>query len=164
MGLLAINPRAFDDPRFRRIEQHVRAHLSDPKRLSLVDAARMANLCPEHFCRLFRARVGVSFTDWQCGFRVDQAVKLLVSTRLQVGSVGAAVGYANPPAFTRVFRRCQGVAPRQLRMLVRAQPELRPILASGLPNAFAVIRALSSLGAPNVDLLGLLADDLASAQ
>jgi transcriptional regulator GlxA family with amidase domain len=46
------------------------------------------------------------------GRRVAQAVHLLETTRHPVDDVSARVGYADPAAFRRIFRRETGESPR----------------------------------------------------
>jgi len=131
MATFPINESAFDDPRFRAVVSYLEQHISDPKRLSLRQAACIANLCPEYFCRLFRQRVGVGFTDWQCAFRMEHARRLILDQRRRTcTSVGPAVGYENSSTFGKVFKRHHGVTPGQLRKLVTTSPEIRDALHS----------------------------------
>ena len=95
MARPAIHPRAFLDHRLRAVDAYLRSHLSDPKRLSLTSAARIANVSPEHLCRMFRERAWVSFVDWQCAVRTAEAKRLVVEEDAQLRAVARAVGYAN---------------------------------------------------------------------
>jgi AraC-like DNA-binding protein len=125
-----INERAFLDHRLRAIEEYLRAHISDPKRLSLTHAARVANVSPEHLSRMFHERVGAPFTDWQCAVRTEAAKRFIVNGLLQLHVVGRAVGYERYETFCRVFKRYEGVPPRHLRWFVTEYPELAPAVCS----------------------------------
>lgn len=135
---LAINPRAFFDPRVRVVADYVREHISDSRRLSLAEAARLANVSPAHFCRVFHERTGVSFSEWQCAYRMEYAKSLILDRWMQVGAVGAAVGYDQASTFGRVFRRYHGVSPRRIRPFAAAYPDLVDALRAG--NARLVLR------------------------
>lgn len=135
---LPINPRGLLDSRVRSVTDHLRENISDPRRLSLSEAARLANVSPEHFCRVFRERTGVSFSEWQRGYRMEYAKGLILDGWIQLRAVGVAVGYDHASTFGRVFKRYQGVSPRQLRPFASAYPELVDTLRVG--NARLVLR------------------------
>jgi AraC-like DNA-binding protein len=126
-----LKERAFFDPRLRRVADHVREHISDPARLSLADAARLANVSPEHFCRLFHRSTGLSFCEWQSAYRMDCAKGLILETWTQIGLVARAVGYDHAATFCRVFKRYEGISPRQLRPFAAANPNLVDALRAG---------------------------------
>jgi AraC-like DNA-binding protein len=125
-----VNQRAFLDPRLHAVDEYLRAHLSDPNRLSLKEAALIANVSAEHLCRRFHERVGTCFTDWQCAVRTEAAKCLIVQRHVQLRAVGRAVGYSDGSTFGRVFKRYEGVTPRQLRPFVDAYEELAPVVCA----------------------------------
>ncbi len=49
--------------------------------------------------------------------RLEVAARLLQGTDLPVGAVALRVGYGDHAPFSKAFRRCYGVAPRQRRQL-----------------------------------------------
>jgi AraC-like DNA-binding protein len=126
MAAFPIDESAFDDPRLRAVVNYLEQHISNPERLSLQQAARIANLSPEYFCRLFRLRVGVGFMDWQCAFRMEHAKRLLVDRRTRTcATVGLAVGYENSSTFGKVFKSRYGMTPGQLRKLATRSSSAR---------------------------------------
>ena len=155
-----MSPRAILDPRVRVVTDFVREHISDPRRLSVADAARLACVSPEHFCRIFRARTGLSFTEWQCAYRMEHAKRLILQKWIPIGAVALAVGYDHAATFTRVFRRYEGVSPKRLRPFANAYPDLADALR--MANSLLVFRvgplALDNCSA--LSLLELLADRL----
>ena len=155
-----LNPRAIMDPRVRAVAEFVREHISDSRRLSLIDAARLANVSPEHFCRVFRARTGLSFTEWQCAFRMEHAKCLILDRWIPLAVVAVAVGYDHAATFTRVFKRYEGVSPKELRPFANTYPELADALRSA--NARIVFRVgpLAWRNRPVLSLLEILADRL----
>jgi AraC-like DNA-binding protein len=135
---LPLNQRASFDPRVRVVMDFVREHISDPRRLTLKKAAHVANVTPEHFCRVFRGRTGASFSEWQCAYRMQHAKGLMLDGWIQIRAVGAAVGYSHASTFGRVFKRHEGISPRQLRPFASAYPDLVEALRLG--NAALVFR------------------------
>jgi transcriptional regulator GlxA family with amidase domain len=51
--------------------------------------------------------------------RMAHAAHLLETTQASVEAIAARVGYADPAAFRRVFRRHLGDSPREMRMRPR---------------------------------------------
>jgi AraC-like DNA-binding protein len=152
---LVTNQSAFDDPRLRAVAQLVERSIADSGRVSLTHAARVACLCPQHFSTLFRERVGVCFSVWQCHFRTQQA-KMLLTTKswMQLAAVARTVGYDDLSTFGRVFKRCEALAPRQFRWLAREHPQLRPMLVTTGLSAFAY--RLVMISGQNMELIPLL--------
>jgi AraC-like DNA-binding protein len=133
-----IRALAFNHPRLRSLADYVHAHPS--KHLSLQAAARMANFSPKYLSEFFHERVGVAFSQWQCGVRIVNARRLLLLTEMPVEAVGRAVSYENPDTFARAFKRYEGVCPRHFKRVIRGCPELRPILESSHWPAETIFR------------------------
>jgi AraC-like DNA-binding protein len=84
-------------------------------RYSRATVARVANVEPSYFSRLFQDTVGTSFKLWNMAIRVQAAQALLVATDRQVREIAAAVGYADLTTFERVFRKVAGMSPSAYR-------------------------------------------------
>ncbi|HEY8555676.1 MAG TPA: helix-turn-helix transcriptional regulator [Burkholderiales bacterium] len=149
----AIKQRAFLDRRLRAIDEYLRAHLSEPSRLTLAEAARIANVSPEHLCRLFSHRVGACFTDWQCAVRTERAKRMIVEQSVQLRAVGRAVGYGHQATFVKVFKRYEGVAPGAIRRFVESYPELAPAVCC---CTAAFVFAIGPLCLVNAEVRALL--------
>jgi AraC-like DNA-binding protein len=61
------------------------------------------------------AREGTSVRSIVGQQRYGRARALLCDPRLSIGDVSAQLGYRNPPAFTRAFRRWAGLTPAEFR-------------------------------------------------
>src|SRR5881296_2589054 len=71
-----IRQAAFDYyPRLRRVKTFVTSHLAE--RISLANAARVAEYERTYFSAVFHKRVGISFTSWLKIVRVTKAAELL---------------------------------------------------------------------------------------
>jgi AraC-like DNA-binding protein len=61
------------------------------------------------------ARSGTTFHHMRDRVRADIAMKYLLQSTLMVHQIAEILGYANPAAFTRAFRRQHGLAPSTVR-------------------------------------------------
>lgn len=84
-------------------------HYTEP--LSLRDLASMAAMSGPHFCRVFRARVGVSLRDYVRGLRLERAQQLLLTSRLSLTDIALEVGFYDLPHFDKAFRKRFGISP-----------------------------------------------------
>ena len=73
--------------------------------------AKTCDLSVSHFARAFKASFGVTCHRWLTERRVERAQELLASTRLSLEEIASQSGFADQPAFTRVFRQLVGVPP-----------------------------------------------------
>ena len=53
--------------------------------------------------------------EYLAGRRLAEAKSLLVNTDMEIGEIGKAVGYGDRNYFGIVFRRAEGVSPREYR-------------------------------------------------
>lgn len=98
------------DPRLARICEAVLADTSS--NLTLDDWADRCGLSRRTLTRLFRRETGQSFSAWRQRVRLLEALARL-GTGEAVTSVALDVGYDSPSAFTAMFKRELGAAPRR---------------------------------------------------
>jgi AraC family L-rhamnose operon transcriptional activator RhaR len=80
-----------------------------------------------HLSRTFARYVGLPPMHYLARLRAERAAAMLTSTDLPVASIGAAVGWADPPYFSRRFRAVFGSSPRLYRKRHRHdEPVLLP--------------------------------------
>ena len=103
--------------RLHRLIRHVEGNVEDS--LSLARAAQICGLERTYFCRFFRTRVGISFSEWNRRVRVERAKTLLRGEHRSVLAVALAVGYKDITTFERNFRRCEQLSPAEYRKLQR---------------------------------------------
>lgn len=81
-----------------------------------VDAyARLCKLSVSHFTHLFTEKYRVSPYQYLLRIRLAQAQQLLAETDLSVQEIARHVGYEDPFAFSRIFKRRIGLSPRAFR-------------------------------------------------
>jgi transcriptional regulator GlxA family with amidase domain len=83
--------------------------------LDVPSLARRAAMSVRHFCRVFRAEVGVSPAAWVERVRVETARRLLETAAAPVEDVASAAGFGTPEAMRRAFGRLVGLSPREYR-------------------------------------------------
>jgi len=96
-----------------RVLRYVRDQYRNP--ITLADAARDAGLSAGYLGRIFRSELRSSFTRYVQTVRIQEARRLLRTTRIPVGDIGARCGFADHSYFTQVFRKETGVAPSEYR-------------------------------------------------
>ena len=116
------------------MSKHVRDKLSSD------DLAAMLGLSEEYFIRLFRQHLGMSPFQYFTRLKIEAASGVLVDNRLTVSDVATRFGFENPFHFTKVFKKCTGLPPREYRKIFfeagkpPATPE-RPPLAQQASNS-----------------------------
>lgn len=76
--------------------------------------AQLANLSQRTLQRRL-AEAGTSFQDLRDRVRADIALKYLRQSSLQAAQIAEILGYSEPAAFTRAFKRQQGMSPSEVR-------------------------------------------------
>lgn len=158
MARPVINERAFSEPRLLAVDKYLRANLSEPKRLSEPEAARIAHVSRGHLSRLFRERVGAPFIDWQHAVRTEEAKRLIVERSSPLQRAGQSVGFAHYETFCRVFTRIEDLSPRCLQPFVREYPELAIVVCSHTAGFVLHIAPLATSSPERMELLVDLAE------
>lgn len=92
-----------------RARDFIEAHAAEPLALEAIAAAAGASVA--HVQRSFRAAYGVTVVGHLQAVRLRRAQALLRETDMPVEAVAAAVGFASPSYFSRLFARELGVSP-----------------------------------------------------
>ena len=77
--------------------------------------AEMVNLSPGYFSNLFRAEVGMSFSDYLIQVRIENAKSLLRRFDLSVEAISKQCGFNSLAHFSRTFKDRCGVSPLKYR-------------------------------------------------
>lgn len=64
-----------------------------------------------HISTIFKKDIGMSITNYHLLIRVNQAVKLLKNTSMNISGISETVGFSDPLYFSRVFKRFIGQSP-----------------------------------------------------
>lgn len=79
--------------------------------------ADMLGLNRSYFCRVFKRQMGISPQDYIVSYRLEQAEKLLTTTKLSQKEIALRVGYPDVYALSRMFKRRYGMPPGKFREL-----------------------------------------------
>ncbi len=83
--------------------------------LTLDKMARLANMSKAHFCRTFKAQVGMTPVRYLKFVRIQRAKQLLRSRNLSVATVAGQVGFRDVSNFNKNFRQFVGLSPLDYR-------------------------------------------------
>lgn len=96
-----------------RIDRYISCNLHN--KIALEDISRYVGMNKSYFCLFFKKHYGVSMIDYLNGLRVQKAIGLLKSTRMQVSDIAAECGFPTVTYFNRIFRKVTGQTPSQCR-------------------------------------------------
>ena len=85
------------------------------QRISIVQLAREAGMSERSFRDAVRRITGRGPKEYMLKRRMETAMELLQTTTLSVAQVSAQLGYDNPFYFSRTFKDCFGICPKQVR-------------------------------------------------
>lgn len=83
--------------------------------LSLNEVASVVHVSPNYFSAVFSSRMNQTFVEYVTEKRMERAKKLLSTTDKHSGEIALEVGYKDPHYFSFVFKKTQGVTPREYR-------------------------------------------------
>ena len=117
-SLVTASPHA--DAEVRRCEEFLSEHFRAPDVLQ--QAVDSAGVPERTLKRRFKAVTGQSLIDYVQNLRIEEAKRLLETTRASVEEIGHEAGYENQAFFGRLFKRRTGLTPGQYRRMF-AQPD-----------------------------------------
>jgi len=86
------------------------------KDIALEDIARIADLTPSAFCRLFKKKTGRHFVSYLNAVRISYACKYLFETDRSIGEIAHQCGYKTISNFNKIFKKITGLSPRGYRI------------------------------------------------
>lgn len=110
---LAIKQAAPEPAAVAKARAFIAEHLGEA--LSLTEVARAASMSAFYFCKIFKAAVGVTFTDYVARTRIEKTKQMLLNPNVRVSEAAFAAGFQSLSQFNRVFRRVVGESPTVFR-------------------------------------------------
>ena len=83
--------------------------------MSLQSVALEVNVSSNHFSAIFRKETGETFIDYLTEVRMEKERTLLVCTAMKTSEIGFQVGYRDPHYFSYIFKKTQGMSPKEYR-------------------------------------------------
>jgi two-component system response regulator YesN len=81
--------------------------------LTLNDVARSVYISPYYLSHIFSHEMGCTVIDYLTRVRLEEAKKLLQSSKLSIVAIAEQVGYSDSGYFSRVFKKNQGMTPSE---------------------------------------------------
>jgi AraC family transcriptional regulator len=97
----------------RVVASYIEENVADE--ITLATMAQLARLSPYHFSRAFKQTFGMPPHRFHMHRRIERAKSLLRSPVASVTSVGMALGFSEPSAFSTAFRKATGMSPTGFR-------------------------------------------------
>ncbi len=98
----------------QRIVDDIQAHYMDPA-LSATAIAQAMHYTVSYICSVFKREYQQTIHCYINKVRLDNACRLLETTRLRVGNIAELTGYENEAYFSRVFKKEIGQTPLEYR-------------------------------------------------
>ena len=108
------------DKRYIEIIDKAKEYIQDNYKnddMSLQTVASYVNVSSNHFSAIFRKETGDTFIDYLTTVRMDKAKDLLTCTSMKTSDVGFEVGYRDPHYFSYIFKKTQGMSPKEYRRM-----------------------------------------------
>jgi len=83
--------------------------------ISLNSVATVAGISSTYFSSMFSQEMGRTFTEYLTELRMNKAKELLSTKKLHTAEVAQAIGYKDAHYFSFVFRKTQGMSPKEYR-------------------------------------------------
>jgi len=93
--------------------KHINEHFHEP--LSLKSLAEHFHISPFYLCRIYKEVTGFTVIEYVNQLRVQEAQKLLKTTRSSVTEITERVGFESSTHFGRIFKSLCGMSPLQYR-------------------------------------------------
>ncbi|MCD8367647.1 MAG: response regulator [Clostridiales bacterium] len=94
-----------------QIQEYICQNLSKP--LSLNDVAAVFNFSPNYLSQLFSQNGESSFVEFVTATRINTAKELMATTDLKIYEISERVGFESSSYFSKVFKKLEGVSPRE---------------------------------------------------
>ncbi len=99
--------------RIRMAEDYIKENVN--RSISRTEVADYLHLNEEYFSRVFKKYTGQTFKDYDIGYRMELAKKLLEQTKLPISIVASKVGYDNFSHFSKLMKKYTGFSPQEYR-------------------------------------------------
>jgi YesN/AraC family two-component response regulator len=103
--------------------QYIEDHL--PEDLSLDAVASKVFISPKYLSKLFKEELGVTYTDYITGRRMERARILIANNNMTVEQIAGTVGYGTTAYFIKRFKEIYGCTPGNYLRTVNGEPPLQ---------------------------------------
>lgn len=100
----------------RIVVDYIQANLSS--NIAVTDLAKLVQMSPSHFTRLFSASFGATPYRFVMCERIEGAKNMIAETQLSATDISSVYGFASQSHFIKVFRQFTGVTPKRYKSRV----------------------------------------------
>ncbi len=93
--------------------KYINEHFKE--RLTLESVASKVFVNPKYFSHVFKREMGISFTEYVIGLKIEHACKLLETTNYHAYRISIECGFSDPSYFNRVFCAQMNMTPQTYR-------------------------------------------------
>jgi len=83
--------------------------------IQLKDVAKLTNLTPQSFCRLFKKRNNLHFVEYLNQVRISNSCRLLLDSDWTISEIAYNCGYKTISNFNKLFKETTGLSPKRYR-------------------------------------------------
>ncbi|MGL4335954.1 MAG: AraC family transcriptional regulator [Turicibacter sp.] len=83
--------------------------------IKINDIATYIGVNRSYLTHIFKQKLNMSPQEFLLSYRMDTACHLLTYTNLSIGDISRSVGYLDPLAFSKIFRKIIGMSPKKYR-------------------------------------------------
>jgi len=117
---IAVREANAESPAMIKAKQYIQDHYTEELKLSQVAAAVFMSTF--YFCKTFKQKVGMNFTEFVSRTRIEKAKNLLLNPNLRVSEIAFEVGFQSLTHFNRIFKHVTRLSPTKFRAQLPAQP------------------------------------------
>jgi len=89
--------------------------------ITLGEAARIVNISPQYFCKVFKKVTGTTFKEYLAKLRVDKAKELLLKNNLSITDIAYQIGFKSLSYFYRAFKKFTKINPTEFRSALKSK-------------------------------------------
>lgn len=96
------------------ILKYIHENYADNK-LTLSTISEKFFFSPNYLSAVFKTAMGIGFLEFLTNYRIEKSKELLSDIKHKVYEIAAAVGYSDSHYFSRIFKECTGMTPKEYR-------------------------------------------------
>lgn len=110
-------PPEVDNTPIQRVLEYIDKHFSEDIELAQLISVFGGSkpLSPQYFCHVFKTAAGMRPMEFIARKRIAHAKLLLWNTESSAAEIGQLCGYSDPSYFGAVFRKYEGITPKEYR-------------------------------------------------
>ncbi|MBI9100974.1 MAG: response regulator [Spirochaetales bacterium] len=115
-SILSLSSRNFEERLSRfipRTKEFIKEHYSE--NITLDQIGTHLSVSRNYLSRIFKEETGIKIWDYLTEIRMEKARELLVKTNLKTSDIAEKVGYENATYFSSIFKKVNGLPPKEYR-------------------------------------------------